>query len=75
LPDQSTVTRERIRNQQWNGPNGPSTRDNPFKERANIHGYRTRTFLFRLLSRDRGFYRKLFPSLDLQDPAEVNKGD
>ncbi len=28
-----------------------------------------------LLSRDRGFYRKLFPSLDLHDPAGVNKGD
>ncbi len=27
----------------------------------------------RLVSRDRGFYRKLFPSLDLHDPAEVNK--
>jgi predicted nucleic acid-binding protein len=24
-----------------------------------------------LLSRDRGFYRKLFPSLDLQDPASA----
>ena len=29
----------------------------------------------RLLSRDRGFYRKLFASLDLHDPARVNKGD
>ncbi len=28
-----------------------------------------------LLSRDRGVYRKLFPSLDLHDPAGVNKGD
>jgi hypothetical protein len=28
-----------------------------------------------LLSRDRGFYRKLFPSLDLRDPAEANAGD
>ncbi len=26
----------------------------------------------RLISRDRGFYRKLFPSLDLHDPARVN---
>jgi predicted nucleic acid-binding protein len=25
-----------------------------------------------LLSRDRGFYRKLFPSLDLHDPAATN---
>jgi predicted nucleic acid-binding protein len=29
----------------------------------------------RLLSRDRGFYRKLFPSLDVHDPSEINKGD
>jgi len=29
----------------------------------------------RLLSRDRGFYRKLFQSLDLLDPAEANRGD
>jgi predicted nucleic acid-binding protein len=26
-----------------------------------------------LLSRDRGFYRKLFPSLNLHDPARANK--
>lgn len=29
----------------------------------------------RLLSRDRGFYGKLFPSLDLHDPSGRNKGD
>jgi predicted nucleic acid-binding protein len=28
----------------------------------------------RLLSRDRGFHRKLFPSLDLHDPAGANQG-
>ncbi len=27
-----------------------------------------------LLSRDRGFYRKLFPSFDLRDPSAANKG-
>jgi predicted nucleic acid-binding protein len=29
----------------------------------------------RLLSRDRGFYHKLFPSLDLRDPAGASRGD
>lgn len=29
----------------------------------------------RLLSRDRGFYSRLFPSLDLHDPARANKED
>ncbi|MGH9664660.1 MAG: type II toxin-antitoxin system VapC family toxin [Bryobacteraceae bacterium] len=38
-------------------------------------GARAQTQATRLLSRDRGFYRKLFPSLDLHDPAGVNKGD
>jgi predicted nucleic acid-binding protein len=28
----------------------------------------------RLLSRDRGFYHKLFPSLDLRDPSEAKEG-
>ena len=36
------------------------------------HAHKQATYL---LSRDRGFYRKLFPSLDLHDPAGVDKGD
>lgn len=34
-------------------------------------GAHAQTQATRLLSRDRGFYRKLFPSLDLLDPSET----
>jgi hypothetical protein len=36
-------------------------------------GVHARNQASRLLSRDRGFYHKLFPSLDLRDPAAARK--
>ncbi len=37
-----------------------------------LFGAHAQTQATRLLSRDRGFYRKLFPALDLLDPSQKN---